>query len=297
MGYELRKMKTFYTEKIEKSPRIELLKADLFKEPTQIESDRAVLITKSYMDTEGEAITIRRAKAFAYILDNIPITIRDNELIVGSATKKPRSCQVFPEYSFEWLEKEFDTVATRSADPFFISEENKKILHEVYKYWKGKTTSELATSYMAKETLVAMEHNIFTPGNYFYNGIGHITVNYPKVLTYGYSKIIEEVEAELKSLCVGDGNYCKKHALLEGMLISLKAVIRYAHRYADLADELARSEQDAKRKEELKIIAENCKRVPEFGARNFYEACQKFLVYTNAYTNGIFGTLDIARKI
>ena len=34
------------------------------------------------------------------------------------------------------LEKEFDTVETRSADPFYISEDNKEILREVYKYWK-----------------------------------------------------------------------------------------------------------------------------------------------------------------
>ena len=134
-------MSEFYTEKIEKSPRIDKLKADLFKLPPQIEADRAVLLTESYKATEGEPIIMRRAKAFEHILDNIPIIIRDGELIAGSATIRPRSCQVFPEFSFEWLEKEFDTVATRTADPFYISEDTKKTLHEVYKYWKGKTTS------------------------------------------------------------------------------------------------------------------------------------------------------------
>ena len=33
---------------------------------------------------------------------------------------------MFPEYSYEWLEDELDTVATRTADPFYISEENKE---------------------------------------------------------------------------------------------------------------------------------------------------------------------------
>ena len=164
-------MAKFYSEKVSKSPRIDKLKADLFKEMPQIEADRAVLLTESYMQTEGEPIILRRAKAFENILDKIPITIRDDELIVGSATKRPRSCQTFPEFSFEWLENEFDTVETRTADPFYISEETKKTLHEVNKYWKGKTTSDLATSYMSPETLTAMKHNMFTPGNYFYNGI------------------------------------------------------------------------------------------------------------------------------
>ena len=269
-------MSEFYTEKIEKSPRIDRLKADLFKLPPQIEADRAVLLTESYKATEGEPIITRRAKAFEHILDNIPIIIRDDELIVGSATIRPRSCQVFPEYSFEWLEKEFDTVATRTADPFYISEDTKKTLHEVYKYWKGKTTSDLATSYMTPETLMAMKHNMFTPGNYFYNGIGHVTVDYGKVITYGYSEYINEIEDELSSMRVSDGNYCKKHALLEAMLISLRAVIRYAKRYSRLAKEMAGRESDGKRREELLKISEACDRVPEFGARDFHEACQSF---------------------
>ena len=44
------------------------------------------------------------------------IVIRDEELIVGSTTLAPRGCQTYPEFSFEWLEDEFDTVATRTAD-------------------------------------------------------------------------------------------------------------------------------------------------------------------------------------
>lgn len=35
---------------------------------------------------------------------------------------------MFPEFSCEWLEAEFDTVEKRSADPFYISEESKKML-------------------------------------------------------------------------------------------------------------------------------------------------------------------------
>ncbi|MBR1867839.1 MAG: glycyl radical protein [Clostridia bacterium] len=269
-------MPKFYTEKIAKSPRIDFLKEQLFKEMPQIETDRAVLLTYSYMQTEGQPVITRRAKAFEYILDNIPITIRDRELIVGAATKRPRSCQVFPEYSFEWLEQEFDTLATRTADPFYISEENKKILHEVYKYWKGKTTSELATSYMTDETLTAIRHNIFTPGNYFYNGIGHVTVDYAKILKKGFDGVIKDVEAEKATMSLSDADYCKKNAFLEAVLICCKAAIRYSKRYARLARELAEKESDTVRAAELKKIAENCDRVPEYGARDFYEALQSF---------------------
>lgn len=269
-------MKTFYTEDIKKSDRIGRLVENLYKKMPEIEADRAVLLTESYRQTEGEPIILRRAKAFAHILENIPITIRDEELIVGSATQAPRGCQTFPEYSFEWLEAEFDTVETRSADPFYISEQTKAALREVHQYWKGKTTSELATSYMAPEALTAIEHNIFTTGNYFYNGIGHVTVDYGKVLKIGYSGIIEEAKAALAKLNFGDGDYAKRHHFLNAVIISCEAVIGYAKRYAKLADTMADGCQDFERKAELRRIALNCERVPEFGARDFYEACQSF---------------------
>lgn len=261
---------------INKSPRIQKLVDKLFEKLPEIESDRAVLLTESYKETEGQPIIVRRAKAFSHILKNIPITIREDELIVGSATKSPRSCQVFPEFSYEWLEKEFDTVETRSADPFYISEDNKRILREVYKYWKGNTTSELATSYMADETIRAMEHNIFTPGNYYYNGVGHVTVKYEKVLEVGYEGIIKEVKEELSKCNVADKDYAKRSHFLKSVIESCEAVIDYANRYAELALNMAKECKDNNRKVELLQIASNCARVPAKGARNFYEVCQSF---------------------
>lgn len=261
---------------IPKSPRIDKLVNALFEKMPEIESDRAVLITDSYLKTEGKPIITRRAEAFANILENIPIVIRDNELIVGSSTKSPRGCQVFPEFSFSWLEDEFDTIEKRAADPFYISEETKETLKNIYRYWKGKTTSELATSYMAPEAIKAIEHNIFTPGNYYYNGVGHVTVCYDKILEIGYEGIIKEAKDELERCNVSDMNYASKSHFLNAVILSCNAVINYAKRYAVLAKELAQKCNDQKRKKELEKIAKNCDRVPEKGARNFYEACQSF---------------------
>ena len=267
---------TYNSEKIPKPERVTRLIDNLFAKMPEIESARAILITESYKATENEPMIIRRAKAFEHILENIPIIIRDEELIVGSTTIAPRGCQTYPEFSFEWLEDEFDTVETRSADPFYISEKTKQELREVHKYWKGKTTSELATAYMAPETLRAIEHNIFTPGNYFYNGVGHVTVQYDKVLAIGYEGIIAEVEAELAKCNVGDGDYAKRTHFYEAIIISCKAVITYAKRYAKLAKEEAEKCSDPKRKTELLQISQNCERVPAKGAASFYEACQSF---------------------
>ena len=45
---------------------------------------------------------------------------------------------------------------------------------------------------MAPEAIKAIEHNIFTPGNYFYNGVGHVTVKYEEVLAIGYEGIMQK---------------------------------------------------------------------------------------------------------
>ena len=262
---------------LEKSARIDKLIDDLYAKMPEIESARGLLVTESYKNTESLPTVLRRSAAFAHILRNIPIVIRDRELIVGSATVAPRGCQVFPEYSYEWLEAEFDSVETRAADPFYISEETKADLHGAYTYWKGKTCSDLAKSNMAPAAYEAfVTHGMFTPGNYFYNGIGHVNVNYAKVLQIGYSGIKAEAQVALDKLCVANPEYVQRYNFLTAVIESCDAVVEYAHRYAALAKEMAEKETDGERKAELLQIAKNCSRVPEFGASNFYEACQSF---------------------
>ncbi len=269
-------MAKYYSDVIAMKDRIGRLKDNLYKKMPEIESSRAKLITESYKMTEGEPIVTRRAKAFLHILQNIPIIIRDEELIVGSTTLAPRGCQTYPEFSYEWLEAEFDTVATRKADPFYISEEAKKEIAEADKYWKGKTTSELATAYMAPEAIRAINHNMFTPGNYFYNGVGHVTVHYDWVLAVGFKGIAAKAKKALDALNFGDAEYARRSHFLNAVIMSCEAAIIYAKRYAALAREMAAKESNSRRKAELLRIADNCENVPENGARDFWEACQSF---------------------
>ena len=256
------------------SDRIGRLKEALFAEMPRIESARARLVTESYRTTEALPIITRRALAFRHLMENLPIVIRDDELIVGSATVKPRGAQLFPEYSVNWIEPEFETLATRAADPFTIDEATKAEIRAANAYFRGKTTSELADAYMAPEAKTAIEHNIFTVGNYFYNGIGHVTVHYDWVLAIGYLGIRRRAEEALSALALSDADYCKRSEFLRAVITTCDAIITYANRYAALAEEMAAATADSRRKQELKKIAEVCRRVPANGATSFYEACQ-----------------------
>lgn len=260
------------------SPRIEKLIDHLFAGDPVIEAERAVLVTESYQQSENQPIIIRRAKALKYILNKMTVVIRPDELIVGNLTTSPRGTQIFPEFSNKWLEEEFDRIEKRNGDIFRISEETKRELSQSFKYWDGKTTNELATELMAAETITAMDAGVFTVGNYYFNGVGHISVDYKKVLTIGLDGIRKEAQVELDGLDLGDPNAIEKSHFLEAVLISVEAVITYAHRLADKAEQEASGCFDPKRQQELQTIAVNLRRVPEYPAQNLYEALQSFWI-------------------
>ena len=85
---------TYDSTPLPKSDRIAKLVEDLYAKMPEIEAARAVLLTQSYKETENEPVIIRRAKAFAHILEHIPIVIRDRELIGKYNDRSPRMSDV-----------------------------------------------------------------------------------------------------------------------------------------------------------------------------------------------------------
>jgi formate C-acetyltransferase len=260
---------------VKESPRIQKLVSNLYAKAPEVEAERAILVTEAYKANENLPIVLKRAKALEHILANMTIVIRDDELIVGNLTTAPRSTSIFPEFSYKWIPVEFDTLAKRTGDVFNISEEVKAKLLQAFPYWDGRTVNELATEYMYPETKLAMEHGVFTVGNYYFNGVGHIGVDYGKVLKIGFNGIIKEAEAEKEKSDKTDPTYIKKRNFLDAVIITLKAAIAFANRFAVLADQLA-SQASGQRAQELRNIAENCRNVPANPAKNFYEALQSF---------------------
>lgn len=230
-------------------------------EPT-ISSERAVLFTEYVRDNLSEPTILKNAGAFAYVLDNITIRIEPDELIVGNMGPTPRSCQVFPEYSWNWIEEELDRFDKRRTERFSISEEDKQNLRRVFQFWKGKSTSEIAGIRMPQESIKASKAGLFTigaPGT----GIGHVIVDYEKVLRKGFLRILDEIEGIA-------GDY------YDAVRTEIIAVLRYVERFSHLASDMAKKESDKKRREELKEIARICMKVPAEPAGSFHEALQSF---------------------
>lgn len=256
--------------------RVLRLKEAVYDATPVLEVERMVLMTQAYQETEDLSSVMRRAKAMEKLLNNMHITIRDDELIVGSVTEHPRSSEIHVELSLEWLLDELDTISTRPTDPYYLSEESKKIIRSLAPYWQGKTNSEYALSLMSKECMDALEHGVYDSGSYLYGGVGHSQVDYGRILERGFEGVIQDCEEELSKLDRSDPDCIKKEQFYKALMITYTAAINFAHRYARKAEEMAAKESNPVRKAELLQIAKNCQHVPQYGARNFYEAVQSF---------------------
>ncbi|MHA1863849.1 MAG: glycyl radical protein [Candidatus Thorarchaeota archaeon] len=242
----------------------------LDSDPT-ISSERAVLFTDYVKDHLSEPTMIRLASAFAHVLDNMSIRIEPEELIVGNMGPTPRSCQIFPEYSWSWIEEELDTLDKRRTERFAIAEEDKEKLRKVFTFWKGRSTSEIAGEIIPDKSKNASKAGLFTigaPGT----GIGHVIVDYPMVINRGLNVILSEIES-LKKKYKGDE---KKELFYDSVIIQFESIIRFANRFSSLASKMAEEETDTQRKEELLEISRICSKVPAEPAGTFQEALQSF---------------------
>ena len=110
--------------------RLKKLKENFLKQRPTITTHRARAITKISKENPGLPKIVLRAKCFRYCCETAPLVIQDNELIVGSPCGAPRAGAFSPDIAWRWMRDEIDTISTRPQDPFFISEEDKKIMRE-----------------------------------------------------------------------------------------------------------------------------------------------------------------------
>ncbi|MBF4168181.1 formate C-acetyltransferase [Enterobacter hormaechei] len=248
--------------------RTQRLKDALFASPREISLERALLYTASHQQTEGEPVILRRAKATAYILDHVNIAIRDEELIAGNRTVKPRAGIMSPEMDPYWLLKELDQFSTRPQDRFEIGEADKQIYRDVlYPYWEKRSMKDFINSQMTDEVKAAVGTQIFSV-NQTDKGQGHIIIDYPRLLNNGLGALVEQ----MREYCARDA----QNTFYAAALILLEASQRHILRYAALAETLATDCNEASRRDELRNIADISRHNAEHKPQTFWQACQLF---------------------
>ncbi|MBI2908539.1 MAG: hypothetical protein HYX92_12915 [Chloroflexi bacterium] len=258
---------------------------DDFVKPVFLSVLRSRYYTQSWKATEGEPLSIRRAKAFALYLDNLPLFIRPFENIVGFHAEDPHALPI----SIEGWEQ-------RSTAQYLNSkrckEEDLEEWKEIVEYWKPRSLGTIVRNNLdERDWLVAAASNRYMeclPGE-----TGSRTMpDHDIYMNIGLNKVLEGLREKLAGLreewaaaTGGTDAIATRHKIndVTAMIIACEAVLRWTNRFSAFARDIAEKEQDPQRKQELMTISSNMGWVPANPPRTFWEAIQShwtcFLAY------------------
>lgn len=262
------------------------------KYPLCVEQFR--LANESLDVTVGEPMLLRRSKLHAHVLDNITIFIEPDDLLCGSGASKPFGLEMQYEYGV-WTKDEVESLKSEIYD---ISPEDEEELYRLNERFAGNALNTNLVEAMGKslgenERLWPfMKSGAILPpwkdkkggsgGGFAMSGYGLgpgfslVCVDFAKILNEGARSVIEEAKECLKELRYDSADAIEKRNFWEGVVIVFEAWVRFAGRYADLAEQMAQEETDPTRKAELLEMARICRKVPYEPAETFREAMQSF---------------------
>ncbi len=258
--------------------RTNILRKNFLDGEFRISSDRALLITEGYKMYEQYPVILKRAKALKHVLSNLKLHIYDHEIIVGNAAAANKACPVFPEFSYNWVMDELENAPfeDRPFDNYEIDEQTKDDLRSIQEYWKGKTVDErvAALTNFDEQKASNMGVGMYLLNLYQLGGIGHYVFNYEKLVKIGYGGFKKEVEERLAQIDPTEPNAIEQRTTLLAFLETIEGATIYINRHAEVYEEKASKESDAKTKAEYEQIAKNLRQVAEGPATNFWEAAQ-----------------------
>jgi choline trimethylamine-lyase len=262
---------------VETAQRIKKFKDEYINSKPSVSYERARIFTESHKSTEGEELSIRRAKAFLDTCNQLPIQIFEDELIVGTAGEFRRSGILTPEFSWQWVDNEMDNFDKRVQDPYIMNDDQREFVRkEIFPYWKGQSLEEIFLKRVPEETKkILIDTGIIDNDSKWRQAVGEITPDYQDILfKKGYKKIKEEADKKVEELDISNPENIDKINFYKTQSIVSQGIMDFANRYSTLAKEMGEKEKDPKRKEELLKIADVCSKVPVNPPSNFYEAIQ-----------------------
>jgi formate C-acetyltransferase len=250
-------------------------------EHIRVDVDRARLITESYKQTEGQPPAIRVAKAFSNICEKIPVSIKDGELIVGDANSAPDELRWYPEICAEFM---VGSVTEGSFSDMVTDAERKEIVEDICGYWSGRNVSDRVRTVLPESEFPDVWAGLASPMEAKLWEMGTVS------MAYDYSELFREgVKARIRraELSLGElekkasqmplAEYEEKRNNWQAMIISGRAIILFAQRYAKEAARLAKTARGERRRE-LNELAGILNRVPAEPARTFHEAIQFYWI-------------------
>jgi len=273
------------TENPSPFPRVNRLLQWTKQRESTADAQRALIVTEGYRKYAMYPQNIKWGLILRDIFTQVKIQIWPDELIVGELAAEPCSAPIYPEFSMDWLCREFseNVMEARTNDRYVVDQKVKDDILGIDPFWKGKTVGEAWEASLTEEEAAGghLGKGINRSGLYVYAGVGHVCANYEKLFRLGFGGIRKAVAASMALLDTAKPEDVKKQEFYQAELYALDGASAYIRRYGNLADEMAKTEADPTRKAELLRIAANCHQVAEGVPRDFWEAIQLYHIVTN----------------
>lgn len=254
------------------------LKENFLRQVPTITTHRARAITKIVKENPGLPKSILRGMSFKYCCETAPLVIQDDELVIGNPTGAPRAGAFAPDIAWRWMLDEIDTIGTRPQDPFYISDEDKRIMRdELFPFWQGKSVDEYCEDQYREAGLWELSGESFVSDCSYHaiNGGGDSNPGYDVILMKkGMLDIQREAQEKLDALSYENPDDLDKIYFYKSVIDTAEGVMIYAKRLSQYAAEKAAQESNPKRKAELLKLAEINARVPAHAPQTFWEAVQ-----------------------
>jgi len=258
------------------TPRTDALRRESLAARPTITAERAVLMTAFCREHEGRhSVPVLRALAFRHLCEHQTIYLGEHELIVGERGPAPKVVPTFPELTCHSLE-DLQILNDRPKTSYAVPDEVLAAYREtVIPYWRGRSLRDRLFEALPCEWHEAYEDGLFTEFME-QRAPGH-TVLDDKIYSRGLLDFKEDIARSIEALdLTSDPQAWEKRESLRAMAIACDAVMRFAERHADLAEQRARAASGPVRREELLRIAAVCRRVPARAPRDFHDALQAY---------------------
>lgn len=256
--------------------RIQRLRKQSVTTDAFIDMERARFMTQLYQEKEGSVSTPElRGMMLRHYFENKTLYIGDGELIVGEKGCRPLAAPTFPELCCHTLE-DMDVMDSRDLISFRVSKEAREYQEShIIPYWEHRSIRSKIVKEMPKEWQEAYESGIFTEFME-QRGPGH-TVGGEVIYHKGFIEQEQDIDQAIEALdFVNDPDALEKRQELLGMKYACQGMMALGDRYAAYATELASKETDVSRQAELLQIAENCKVVPRYAPKTYWQAIQMY---------------------
>ncbi len=261
---------------------------------------------KSRLKAEAEAKfrdyppMVQKPAETLYLIENMPIDIQEDEFFVGDmghkswGDSKGELWAMMCDIEGTWTMGEDGLYHAPLDDPFYshqnlaISPEDLQEIRAIMKRKREANGGVRPERWLPEGAmdLFRLECTPFgKPGDVMLNGSvlsppGHLTPGFQNLFRRGYGDIRKQAQDWMDARKGNiQGDDMGKYLFYNGAVLACDGIMTMTRRYADKAREKALSAPTPEKKAEYEQMAEGLDHITEGTPRNFWEACQMYVLY------------------